>query len=357
MRNVAISALVPRYDTAWKLYVETPDHVRYLIEIVDKELGNLLDWDRGVEYLDTELQQIAPRSVTGRQIVDKLIKVYLKNGKELWILIHIEIQSKPDPNFEERLYAYNAAIWLRYRRTVLTLAILADSSPKWRPSRYERGIGKSRVVFEFNTIKVLDLDETQLLEDGSPAGLILVAFKRAILTRRKQSLRLQARLELARLAIERGYNDQQVSEILGLLEWIMQLSEQMEQEFQQMLEQIKREHGIRVMPSFMERELRKQYVEGYEEGRAEGRAEGFNEGRAEGRAEGFNEGRIATLQTVILTSLQTLYGGVPASLIERIQKVRQYDLLLSLQQEALRSGSLDAFEQKLNALISGQEPS
>lgn len=40
----------------------------------------------------------------------------------------------------------------------------------------------------------------------------------------------------------------------------------MEQEFQQMLEQIKREHGIRVMPSFIERELRKRYVEGYEEG-------------------------------------------------------------------------------------------
>ncbi|MFN4033256.1 MAG: hypothetical protein ACK4ME_06465 [Fimbriimonadales bacterium] len=73
--------------------------------------------------------------------------------------------------------------------------------------------------------------------------------------------------------------------------------------------------------------------------------------------EGFNEGRIATLQTVILTSLQALHGGVPADLVERIQKVHQYELLLLLQQEALRSGSLEAFEQKLNALIGGQEPS
>ncbi|MFN4033255.1 MAG: hypothetical protein ACK4ME_06460 [Fimbriimonadales bacterium] len=217
MRKVSIKVSAPRYVTAWKLYIEIPDNVHYLIEIADKELSNQLDRTRGAEYMDTELQQIAPRSVTGRQIVDKLVKVYLKNGEEMWILIHIEIQSKPDPNFEERLYAYNAAIWLRYRRTVLTLAILADSSHGWRPSRYERGFGKSRVVFEFNTIKVLDLDEAQLLEDGTPAGLILVAFKRAILTRRKQSLRLQARLELARLAIERGYNDQQISEILGLL--------------------------------------------------------------------------------------------------------------------------------------------
>ncbi|MCX7926225.1 MAG: Rpn family recombination-promoting nuclease/putative transposase, partial [Fimbriimonadales bacterium] len=178
-----------RYDTAWKLFLETPENLRYLLSKADSELSMQIDWARGVEYLDNELQQITPRSRTRRQIVDKLIKVYLLNGAEQWILIHIEIQSKPDPFFEERLYAYNAAIWLRYRHLVLTLAILADSSPNWHPTRYERVFGKYRLVFEFHTLKVLDLDEAQLLADGNPAGLVLAAFKRSILTKRRQALR------------------------------------------------------------------------------------------------------------------------------------------------------------------------
>lgn len=176
--------------------------------------------------------------------------------------------------------------------------------------------------------------------DGSSAGLILAAFKRSIQTKRRLSLRLQARIELAKIALERGYNEEQTSEILGLLEWIMQLSEQMEKEFQQMLEQMKRERGIRVLPSFMERELRKQFEEGYEEGSTEGHA----------------KGRLEALQMVLLRSLETLYGGLPTTLAERIQQIEQDGILLDLQVEALRSGSLEVFLQKLDALTGVPEP-
>lgn len=117
----------------------------------------------------------------------------------------------------------------------------------------------------------------------------------------------------------------------------MELSEQMEQEFQQMLEKIKRERGIRVLPSFMERELRRQFVEGYEEGRAEGRAEGL---------------RIA-----LLRSLESLYGKLPKTVVQRILRIDQDEVLLELQVEAIRSGSLDSFRQKLDALTGALQSS
>jgi hypothetical protein len=39
-----------------------------------------IDWTRGYEMLDKELQPIIRRAATGRRYVDKLVKVYLKDG-------------------------------------------------------------------------------------------------------------------------------------------------------------------------------------------------------------------------------------------------------------------------------------
>ncbi|HQY93279.1 MAG TPA: hypothetical protein PLS79_16825, partial [Caldilinea sp.] len=44
-----------------------------------------IDWSRGHEYLDKELQKITTDADTGRRTVDKLVKVYLLDGAELWV--------------------------------------------------------------------------------------------------------------------------------------------------------------------------------------------------------------------------------------------------------------------------------
>lgn len=51
-----------------------------------------IDWTRGYEGLETELQQVAPEGERGAQAVDKLIKVFLRDGTDTWVLIHLEVQ-------------------------------------------------------------------------------------------------------------------------------------------------------------------------------------------------------------------------------------------------------------------------
>jgi hypothetical protein len=46
--------------------------------------------------LDGELQQVARESETGKRITDKLVKVYLRNGEEQWIVAHIEVQNQKE---------------------------------------------------------------------------------------------------------------------------------------------------------------------------------------------------------------------------------------------------------------------
>lgn len=107
--------------------------VRFPLAYVD------IDWTRGFEMLDKELQKIVPEAEQGRRYVDKLVKVWLKNGEERWMLLHIEVQTWREGGFSKRMYEYNCRIFIRFDREVISLAILADDDPNWRPDRYEFG--------------------------------------------------------------------------------------------------------------------------------------------------------------------------------------------------------------------------
>ena len=355
---------VLRSDAAWKLFLEQPSYLRYLIRRADPILYSLIDWQRGVEYLENELQQITPQSATGRQIVDKLVRVYLRNGAEQWILIHIEVQSRPDPLFEERVYAYSATIWLRYRRQVVSIAILADTRPNWRPTRYERVLGNHRLVFEFVSLKVLDLDEAELLADPEPAALLLVAFKRAVQTKRKTQLRLQARIELLRLTVERGYNEEQTANLLGLLEWIMDLPKLVEREYERAIEEYKRETGIPIVPRIVEMTLREGLQQGIEQGLQQGLQrglqrglqQGLRRGLQQGLQQGLQKGLQKGLQQSLINLLANLFGRVPRDIRRGVRQVQNADLLIELQTAALKCSTLDQFRERLAKAIEQQTP-
>ena len=93
------------YDSPWK---EALDHffepcMAFFFPAAHAEI----DWARGYEMLDKELQPIVREAATGRQYVDKLVKVWLKDGQERWVLIHIEVQGSREGEFPRRMHVYN----------------------------------------------------------------------------------------------------------------------------------------------------------------------------------------------------------------------------------------------------------
>ncbi len=77
--------------------------------------------------------------------------------------------------------------------------------------------------------------------EPNPCALLLAAFRRAAATRGQAELRFQARVELMRLALRRGHNEEEVGNLLRLLEWIMQLPEVLEKRYEELLEEVKSE--------------------------------------------------------------------------------------------------------------------
>ncbi|MBC5795077.1 hypothetical protein H5968_07930 [Sphaerospermopsis sp. LEGE 00249] len=90
------------YDSAWKEAITV--YLEQFIEYCFPEVYQDIDWEKGYETLDTELQELIRDAETGRRLADKLVKVTLRNGEKALVLIHIEIQGQEQEDFAERMY-------------------------------------------------------------------------------------------------------------------------------------------------------------------------------------------------------------------------------------------------------------
>ena len=154
------------FDSPWKEALEK--FLRPFLALCFPAVEALIDWSREVVFLDKELQALEHDAEAGRQYVDKLIRTYQCDGTEAWILVHVEIQTQPDPQLAERMFLYQERLDLRYRRPVISLAVLADGDPQYRPQSYQRRLGGCWLEFGFPTCKLLDFSEEQLQRPGDP---------------------------------------------------------------------------------------------------------------------------------------------------------------------------------------------
>lgn len=87
------------------------------------ELHGHIDFNEKPAFLDKELFQEVGDEQKGRRFADRLAKVYLKNGEERWILIHIEAQNRNEAEFPKRIFQYFYRIFDRCDKKVVALAV------------------------------------------------------------------------------------------------------------------------------------------------------------------------------------------------------------------------------------------
>ncbi|MFW6360013.1 MAG: transposase [Chroococcales cyanobacterium] len=312
------------YDSPWKEAITDyfQDFIRFFFPTIETNI----DWNRGYEFLDTELQQITRDAEIGKREADKLVKVWRLNGQETWVLIHIEVQSQVKSNFPQRMYVYNNRIFDLYQREVASLAILADEQPSWRPTSFSYEIWGCRVLLEFPTVKLIDYKsqwetlQTQL----NPFAVIVMAHLKTQETRQNSQTRYQEKLAIAKSLYQRGYNREQIQQLFRLIDWMMRLPDNLESGFRKALTEYEEE---RKMP----------FVAPFE-----------RLAKEEGREEGRKEGQLQKGRENILEILQIRFGNVPESLGEAINQIEDESILNNLLREAVTISSLTEFEQLLN---------
>ena len=175
------------FDSPWKESLEI--FLEPFVQFFFPDVHADLDWSRRYESLDKELQQIVREDELGPRLADKLFKVWPKDGVELWLLIHVEVQNQPDEQFGERMYIYNYRIYDRFRRGVVSLAVLGDEHRRWRPRQFVFRRWGFSLRMQFPIVKLLDYrkDIIELETNPNPFAAVVLAHRKTLETRDRQS--------------------------------------------------------------------------------------------------------------------------------------------------------------------------
>ena len=186
------------YDSPWKEALDR--YFRAFLALFFPHVHADVDWSRGYDALDKEFQQLVPDAEVGRRYVDKLFKVWRRDGSEQWVLIHVEVQTTRDPDFGRRMFVYNYRVLDRFGREVVSLAVLADDDPRWRPGSFRSGLWGCERRFDFPHVKLLDYDghEAELEASDNPFARVVLAHLKALQTRADPATRHDWKVRLVR---------------------------------------------------------------------------------------------------------------------------------------------------------------
>jgi len=261
--------LAAEQDAFWKEALDTyfEDAIAFFFPVVHRGI----DWGKGYEFLDKELEKLNKDSEVGKRFADKLVKVFLSDGTETWLLIHIEVQGYSDPAFEKRMFEYYYRIRDRYQAEVVSLALLTDARTKYRPRQYQVKRWGFSLTFQFPAVKVLDhyKNWAALESNANPFAIIVMAHLKAQQEKQPQE-QLNWKLRLVRELYRRQYSREQVVQLFQFIDWCINLPEKLELVFQEELSKIEEVEKMTYVTS-IERM-------GIEKGKQEGRAEGKQEG-------------------------------------------------------------------------------
>jgi predicted transposase/invertase (TIGR01784 family) len=298
-------------DTLWK------DVVRELFEpflsFFLPALYNSVDFNRGYEFLDKELDKLFTESEQKNRRTDDLVKVFLKNGAEQWILVHIEVQGYKDKDFPLRMFNYYYRIFDRFQRKIVAIAIFTDEDETYFPTRYEYDYFGTSLVYSYNAYKVLaQKDHIPALEDSdNPFALVVLAALGSITakTKKDEEFAYQFKFRLIRLLLQKSFKKDTILKIFIFIGGIIRLSEPLELKYENEMHALVFQKEDAMPLSIEDTNLFQVKMniarrEGKREGIEEGKREGIEEGKREGKREGIEEGKREGIEEVAANMLR-----------------------------------------------------
>lgn len=318
------------HDSPWKEALEV--FFQPFMRLLYPEIAELIDWQQPIEFLDKELQKITVQAKNTRRYADKLVRVAFLNGTEQWILIHVEVQGQPEKDFAERMFIYYYRIRDLYAQPVISLAVLTDTKPSFRPAHYASDIAGCSIRFEFATVKLLDWRDKidELLHSDNPFGLLVAAQLTAKLIKNSQH-RVDNLINYYRLAIKKNLSREHIMRLTVFLEWIVALPETITPYYNQQLQHLEEEQNMSYI-SIIERQ---------------GIEKGIEQGIEQGVAQGVGKGRLSTLQSTLQKLIKLKFGEASSQYQQRIEQAQEEELNLWTERVL--------FAENLEAVFAAQE--
>lgn len=313
-----MNAITANYDESWKEALS--EYFDSFLDFFFSPIYQQIDWTKIPQSLDKELQQITASSDTEKCVADKLYQVWLLDQQEIWILIHIEIQSQYDRDFSQRMYIYNYRAFDLYQKPVVSLAILGDERVNWRPNRYDFKFGGYELMLKFPMVKLLDYESRweDLVLSTNPFAMIVMAHLKTKATTANPEQRAESKWLLVRGLYDRGLEREQIIKLFQIIDRMMTLPNPLQQNLDFKIQKFEEE---RTMPLLSNMELR-----------------------------GVEIGALRKAQDDIKTVLQIRLGQVPLDIEEALNNISDLSILEEMLKSAVIVNSLDEFKQSLGSM-------
>ena len=222
-------------DSPWKQILN--QYLQEAVEFFFPDVAEIVDWSKAPVFLDKEFSQISPDSKRGKRYADQLVQLQRKKGKPIVLLLHIEIQASPEKEFAERMFVYAIRIFDYFRQPAVSVAILCDANPKWRPKQYSFSLPQTSMNFEFGTVKLIDYADRwdELQASPNPFAWVVMAQLKMLETKQDKPTRKIWKMRLVRQLYESGYNQDTVLNLFRFLDWLLKLPRELDAEFWQEL--------------------------------------------------------------------------------------------------------------------------
>jgi predicted nucleic acid-binding protein len=322
-KSLNMTSETANYDETWKEALT--EYFEAFLHFFFPEVHQLIDWQKPTQSLEKELKRITASAKTQKRFADKLYQVWLLEGQEAWILIHVEIQSQYETDFPQRMYIYNYRAFDLYQKPVISLAILGDDRFNWRPACYNYTIAGCEVSLKFPTVKLLDYEErwSELEASTNPFAIIVMAHLKTKATTGKLQQREQWKWRLIRGLYDRGFERNQIIKLFEIIDNMMTLSTELQQSLESKIKQFEEE---KTMPLVSNMELR---------------------GRKIGEEIGKEIGALQNARDFVKTVLKARVGEISLDIEQYLNEVSVLSKLEEIVKLAATANSLEEFKQSL----------
>jgi len=263
----------------------------YLLRFCFPDADKVFDFRKGFVFLDKELTELFPelKKQGGSRFVDMLVKTFLKNGKEEWILVHIEIQGSSVKGFPKRMFQYWYRIYDRYGVDITALAIFTGNKRQQHPHIFHKTFMGTEITYRYNAYHIFDHSEAELLAMDNPFALIVLAAQKALLQGKVAEEELAShRLTVARALIQsKKFSHNKIKRLLLFLKnFIYVGNEEINRKFDNQIEQLT---GGKITMGIIETIKKIEREEGIEIGMKKGIEKGIEKGMERGIEKGKQE--------------------------------------------------------------------
>ena len=298
-------------DSVWKEVLEAcfEEFLRFFFPRVH----HAVDWSREIEFLDKELEPLIRDGQSGKNHADKLVKVTLRSGEEVCILVHVEVQGYWEADFPERMHRYNHRIQERFGKNVVSLAVLTDDRPAWRPVLHGLVRWGFAHIFLFPIAKLTDYRDRwgELETSENPFAVVVMTHLKYQEAGQAPERRLEVKLGLIRTLYKRRFERKLVEHLLRFIDWILTLPEELDKVVWREVAELE---GVRTMP----------YVTSWE-----------------------RLGERRGLRESIVLALLEKFGEPARTLVPRLEAIVNADQLRAIFLACLKAESLDELSKLL----------